>query len=272
MYARVFTKILDSTIWLEPTPTRIAWITLLASMDEDGFAQFAGITNLAHRARLTVAETAQAIKALEAPDHDDPLQDHQGRRVERVPGGWMILNASKYNKLATREIAREQNRLRVARHRERMAQLAGNAPVRTGNAVCENVSLLSVALPVAVAERIPTESLSSSDAARPVEEVFEHWKREHGHPKAKLDPRRSRVIREALKRFSKDDLMKSISGYLHSEFHMGKNDRRKKFDEIATLLRDAPHIERGIEEFEKHLKVADTGGWRPLSAIDGGVA
>jgi hypothetical protein len=40
MYNRLFTKILDSSIWLEADTTRIVWITMLASMDEDGFAPF----------------------------------------------------------------------------------------------------------------------------------------------------------------------------------------------------------------------------------------
>jgi hypothetical protein len=37
MYNKLFTKILDSTIWLENDATRLVWITFLAVMDEDGF-------------------------------------------------------------------------------------------------------------------------------------------------------------------------------------------------------------------------------------------
>jgi hypothetical protein len=56
MYNKLFTKILDSSIWLEPQATRLVWITLLAAMDEDGFCPFASGLNLARRAKMTPNE------------------------------------------------------------------------------------------------------------------------------------------------------------------------------------------------------------------------
>ena len=55
MYNKLFTKILDSSIWLEPSGTRIIWLTMIAAMDENGFVQFASVANLAHRARIELA-------------------------------------------------------------------------------------------------------------------------------------------------------------------------------------------------------------------------
>jgi len=103
----------------------------LALMDEDGFVQFASVANVAHTARIAEAEAKQAIKILEDPDSNSADQDNNGRRIERVPGGWMILNAKKYRDLVTREMVREQTRERVARHR---AKLKGNASVTQRNA------------------------------------------------------------------------------------------------------------------------------------------
>lgn len=131
MYNKLFTKILDSSIWLEPTPTRLVWLVFLAVMDEDGFCQFASPANLAHRARLTVDEVNGALETLEAPDANSSDPDHDGRRVERVPGGWIVLNAGKYRELVTREVIREKTRLRVKKHRE---EKRGNAPVTASNA------------------------------------------------------------------------------------------------------------------------------------------
>jgi len=119
MYTKLFAKILDSSIWVEPHPTRIAWITLLAAMDEDGFCQFAGIKNLAMRAVISVEEAKSAVSLLESPDPDSSDPDHEGRRIERVPGGWMVLNAKKYSELAKREHMKEQTRERVRQFRER---------------------------------------------------------------------------------------------------------------------------------------------------------
>lgn len=86
-------------------------------MDEDGFAQFAGIPNLAHRAVVTLEEATEAVRSLESPDSDSSDSDHEGRRIERVPGGWMVLNATKYREMVTRIAGRERTRLRVAKHR-----------------------------------------------------------------------------------------------------------------------------------------------------------
>jgi len=120
MYNKIFAKILDSSVWLESTPTRIVWFTFLAAMDETGFVQFASAANVAHRARVELAEAEAALKCLEQPDPDSSDPEHEGRRIERVPGGWMVLNAAKYRDLVTREVIREQTRIRVQNYRERL--------------------------------------------------------------------------------------------------------------------------------------------------------
>ena len=131
MYNKLYTKILDSSIWLEPNPTRIVWITFLAAMDEDGFAQFSSVRNLANRAMVTPEEAEAAVATLEAPDAESASKDHEGRRIERVPGGWMILNAGLYRDIVTRTEKLRLNRERVARHRAKKkdGNAVGNAPV-----------------------------------------------------------------------------------------------------------------------------------------------
>lgn len=129
MYNKLFTKILDSSIWLEPIHTRLVWMTLIAAMDEDGFAQFASVANLAHRARIDEPETQEAINCLTSPDPNSSDPEFEGRRIERVPGGWVVLNAEKYRDIVTRAIAKEKTRLRVARFRE------GKKSVTNGNGV-----------------------------------------------------------------------------------------------------------------------------------------
>lgn len=119
MYAKLFSSILDSSVWLQPPTTRLVWLTLLAAKDQDGFARFATVENLAARARVTLKEATIAVGALEGPDADSSNPDHGGRRIERVPGGWMVLNAGLYDAIAKREQEREQIRERVRRHRDK---------------------------------------------------------------------------------------------------------------------------------------------------------
>lgn len=117
MYAKLFGSILDSSVWLQPLATRIVWLTLLAAKDQDGFARFATIENLASRARVSLEDATAAIAVLESPDANSSNPEHDGRRIERVPGGWLVLNATIYDAIAKRENEREQTRERVRRYR-----------------------------------------------------------------------------------------------------------------------------------------------------------
>lgn len=119
MYNKLFTKILDSSVWLENASTRLVWLTLIASMDEDGFCAFAAVGNLANRARVPLAACDAALKTLESPDLESADPEHEGRRIQRVPGGWVVLNAAKYREMVTRVVVREQTRQRVRRFREK---------------------------------------------------------------------------------------------------------------------------------------------------------
>jgi hypothetical protein len=117
MYNKLFGKILDSSIWLEDHATIRVWITLLASMDEDGFCQYAALGNLANRASVTLEEAQHAVGTLEGPDPDSNDPDNEGRRIERVQGGWVVLNAVKYREMVTRQVIKEGNRLRMQKFR-----------------------------------------------------------------------------------------------------------------------------------------------------------
>ena len=119
MYNKLFTKILDSSIWTESATTRIVWLTFIAAMDETGFVPFASVKNVAHRAIVSLEEAEAAVACLESPDEDSSDPDNEGRRIERVTGGWIVLNAEKYRAIATREHQKELNRNRVANYRKR---------------------------------------------------------------------------------------------------------------------------------------------------------
>lgn len=92
----------------------------------------------------------------------------------------------------------------------------------------------------------------TSDKPDAVLNLFELWKVEYNHPKAKLDDKRKKKIQAALKLYSFADLVRAIKGYKNSPHHMGKNDRNEVYDDIELFLRDAKHIDQG-------LKYADQG-------------
>lgn len=153
MYNKLFTKILDSSIWLAPDPTRLVWITLIAVMDEDGNAMFACVDNLAIRARVTVEQAEAAVRAFEAPDPKSGDPDNDGRRIERFPGGWHVLNAHKYRAMVTKTIIREQTRVRTARWRAKQSVTQSDAHVTHSNENVTPSEAVSEAVSISEAER-----------------------------------------------------------------------------------------------------------------------
>lgn len=119
-YTKLFGSILDSTVWLTPSHVRLVWITMLAMADRDGIVE-ASVPGLAKRAAVTLAEVEDALACLMAPDPHSRTPDHEGRRIEAVDGGWLLLNHGKYRDKASADEQREKARLRMAAKRARDA-------------------------------------------------------------------------------------------------------------------------------------------------------
>jgi hypothetical protein len=159
MYNKIFAKILDSSIWLEDDPTRIVWITFIAAMDETGFAPFAALGNLASRAHVSLEAAKVAVGILESPDPESSDPENDGRRIEKIPGGWMILNAGKYREIVTRANSQEKNRERVRRFRAKK-KAQSNDDIMNGNAA----NGLQSALPQDVEPTPPQTALNSPES------------------------------------------------------------------------------------------------------------
>ena len=77
--------------------------------------------------------------------------------------------------------------------------------------------------------------------------VFEFWKATMGSPASKLDKKRASIIKASLKTgYTADQLCAAISGCAGSEWHMGKNDRSRKFNSLELILRNAEKIDQFI--------------------------
>lgn len=76
--------------------------------------------NLAQRAHKTELEVLEALKVLSSPDKKrvEP-QEYDGRRIQAVEDGWLILNGEKYRAQMSREMKRARDRKASAAYRER---------------------------------------------------------------------------------------------------------------------------------------------------------
>ncbi len=115
-YTKLFSSIVHSTIWREPNHVRIVWVTMLALSDARGEVM-ASAPGLADIARVSIEECRQALEVFQSPDPDSGNPDHEGRRVERIQGGWRLINHRHYRDLmsADERRARDAERKRLER-------------------------------------------------------------------------------------------------------------------------------------------------------------
>ena len=99
---------MDSSLWEEPPFVRVLFVTMIALKDADHICR-SDPYKLHNRANLSEEETLQALKILESPDKRRKLikQEFDGRRIEPVEGGWLILNGLKYRSMI-RDIQRRE--------------------------------------------------------------------------------------------------------------------------------------------------------------------
>jgi hypothetical protein len=129
-YTKLFSSIVTSTIWVESDRTRIVWITMLAMADRNGEIQ-ASIPGLARLAGVPIPDCEEALAKFIAPDRYSRTPDDEGRRIEKIEGGWALLNHAKYREMASKDDSKAANTERQRRHREKEKR---NATVTPRNA------------------------------------------------------------------------------------------------------------------------------------------
>lgn len=138
-YVKLFSSILTSSVWGEADSTRIVWITLLALADRNGEAM-ASVGGLARSANMEREACERAIEVLSSPDPDDRSGVRDGVRIEKIQGGWRIINFAAYREKMraadrTEYLRRKQAESR-ARRRERAVNKASTSqpcqPLSTG--------------------------------------------------------------------------------------------------------------------------------------------
>lgn len=121
-FAKLFSTILDSSVWTLDDHTRLVWITLLAMADHNGEVH-AAIPGVARRAAVPLDACERAIQTLMDPDPYSRTPDHDGRRLEAIPGGWRLINHGKYKRLMSSESAKARKREWWREHRGKASSL-----------------------------------------------------------------------------------------------------------------------------------------------------
>ncbi len=157
MYAKLFSSILDSSLWTADPPTRILFLTMLAMADREGRI-FASRSGLCRRACIPPEDFDRALAVLQGPDEESSdltrNPSNGGRRIELADGGWQVLNYVYYRDLRDEDERRHDTRERVRRFRQRKrSETLGNDPKRS------------------VSQSNPSESESSSESESPKRKI-----------------------------------------------------------------------------------------------------
>jgi len=117
-FAPIFTSMLDSSVWMEPYPVRVLWTAMLALKEADQVVRLTAF-QIAKRANMTEQEVLDCLAILAAPDtrRIEP-QPFEGRRIEKVPDGWRVLNGEKYEQLMRTISKRAYNARKQREYRE----------------------------------------------------------------------------------------------------------------------------------------------------------
>jgi len=137
-YTKLFSSIVTSSIWTEDPSTCKVWVTMLAIADKHGEVH-ASIPGLAQVAGMPLSDTEAAINKFLAPDKYSRTPDDEGRRIEKIEGGWLLLNHAKYRAMASKDEEKSSAAKRQAAFRERQKRngrvTARNDQVTVANCV-----------------------------------------------------------------------------------------------------------------------------------------
>ena len=219
-----FTKldegILRSSIMAEDPATFKVWIAFLAACGPDGVARVSAVF-ISSVCRLDPSVVHKAIERLEAPDPDSRSEAIEGRRIQKVDGGWFIVNYEKYRAFKYSEES-EAVRKRDYRRRKKEVQERDNVPPCPGRSASASVS-------------------SSSSLNKDIEEIKQGWNEFAAKYNlatiTKIDPKSERGRHLAARMVEKDwnfpKLLEVVGQY---PFLIGKKGKEPFFVTFDWLL------------------------------------
>jgi hypothetical protein len=249
-FTKLFSSIVTSTIWSEDSDTRVVWITLLALSDANGFVA-STVPGLARLSGVELEVCESALAKFQSPDRYSRSQEHEGRRLRVVDGGFELLNHQKYREFRNEDDRRRQNREAQKRWRERN----------------KSVSKRKHSKPPSAQAEAEAEAETGSTKEPPEQQVFDFWAEQMGHPRARADRKRLSRIEARLKDFTVDELSKAILGAKSDPWLMGTDPKStRKYDGLEQILRDNAQVERLIELHENgQANGSGSGQSAPLS-------
>ena len=116
-FTKLFSDIVLSSIWSETETTRIVWITLLAVKGPNHIVK-GSVDGLARAANVPIEGCRRALDVLLAPDPNSG-DGTDGHRIEKVDGGYYVVNGEKYKQRRDDDDRRDYQREYHRRYRRK---------------------------------------------------------------------------------------------------------------------------------------------------------
>ena len=113
---------MDSSLWEEDGDVVKVFMTMLATKDSDHICRLDAF-RIHKKCNIDELKVLDMLKILASPDsRRREVQKFEGRRIEAVEDGWLILNGEKYRKMVSDEMRKARLRRAQAKYRETHAK------------------------------------------------------------------------------------------------------------------------------------------------------
>ena len=260
--AQIAVRSLEDTGWLVPP----GWYGLVAA---------SGL-GIIHRAGIEDQEAGvSALERLGSPETASRTQDHEGRRLVRIDGGYCVLNFMRYrdrdhtaavrsrryrerkkerhavaglqHTVASRNVTQAVSSKQEAEAKPTTTSVAlarhgDGKPARTFTAIQAHLAGILAEVSDGTQQRIQGEEVRTVQA----ELVFAYWAAKMGHEGTRLDDKRLRRLMARLRENEGDvhELLYVVDGARRDPNLQGQNARGTTYDGIETLFRDRGQVER----------------------------
>ena len=216
---------------------------MLALSDQHGEVH-GSVPGLARLSGVSIDAVELALEKFLSPDPYSRTTDDEGRRIEKIDGGWFLINHAKYRNMASKADEKSSNAKRQQRHR---AKVARNATVTDSNGrVTDSNGRVTQERDIAEAEAY-TDTKKDKKTAPPLALPFdsadfkffwENWEQHLKEKKKPLKPTAKKMQLAKLKEFGEQRaiaaLKYSISGNCQGIYEGNESKQKPNYPHKGT--------------------------------------
>jgi hypothetical protein len=117
-FVKIYGSIIRSTVWQTKPHIKLTWLTMLILADSEGRVE-GSIPGLAATTGVSIEQVEEALECFRSPDKYSRTKDNDGRRIEDIRGGWLVLNHNLYRDMRTETQQKQASRQQKYREKKK---------------------------------------------------------------------------------------------------------------------------------------------------------